>query len=225
VRAAVDVWAIDLAKAGTVPPMDLALLSEDERARYARYLVEPAAHAFATTRVALRRLLAARLGRSPGTVRIMLAPGGKPIVPDEPGVFFNVSHCATLALIALCEAAPIGIDVEESRTLEMDASLATMICTPSELAWLASQGPASFALMKLWTRKEAVLKAVGTGLSQPMSELELGGEESSGSVTLAAGYGRVAWRDLASRVGMAATIAVCGGEAMRIEVALRTYGA
>lgn len=222
-RATVDVWTIDLANLPAPTRGDLALLSEDERARHARYLAPEAARIFATTRIALRRLLARRLELEASRVRIAVDRGGRPIVPEAPRTFFNVSHCATLALIAFCDAAPVGIDVEASRALMLEDPLAALLCTPSELAWMrADPARANAVLAGLWTRKEAVLKAAGIGVFAGLAQLELGDPTAKAGIAVLPGHGRVAWCDLPCAPGTVAAVAVHGDDVGRIDVASRT---
>ena len=222
-RAAVDVWAIDLANVPAPTSGELALLSEDERARHARYLAPEAARIFATTRIALRRLLARRLETEASRVRIAVDGGGRPILPEAPRAFFNVSHCATRALIAFCDAAPVGVDVEASRALTLEEPLAALLCTPSELAWMRADPARGNALLAgLWTRKEAVLKAAGIGVSAGLAQLELGDPATAAGLAFVPAHGRVAWRDLPGPPGTVAAIAVLGDDVEYVDVTART---
>ena len=218
-RVAVDVWQIDLAEAAPPSAVDLEILSAEELARHARYLVAEPARIFATTRIALRRLLALRSGRKPSELLIDTGAHGKPFCSGASPLFFNVSHCATTALIALCDAAPVGIDVDAPTAIPAESPMEASICTTAERAWIrCGEAPAGVALARLWIRKEAVLKACGTGLTQPMSSFDLGDPNAMSGLVVEPSMGRVVWRDLALTAQEFASIALHDGKATSIDV-------
>ena len=99
-------------------------------------------------------------------------PFGKPFLKDLPHKHrcaFNMSHSEDVALIAMADvdAGEIGVDVEMLRPMPDAPSLARQNFSASECAELAATKPDDQALAFLlgWTRKEACLKAIGSGLS------------------------------------------------------------
>ena len=102
-------------------------------------------------------LLLARFfpGRDP-----LAGPNGKPFFPG--GREFSLSHSGDLAVIALAEV-PVGADVQQVRPVT-DAVLRRVL-SPAE-----REGGDFFAL---WTRKEAVLKCLGTGLDRELRSLDV----------------------------------------------------
>ncbi|MFT7773021.1 4'-phosphopantetheinyl transferase family protein [Roseateles sp.] len=150
-----------------IEPRDaLALLSEDERARVARFVRRADRVRFARTRAALRQLLARRLDCAPAQVRIDRAPQGKPFAVNGPR--FNASHAGAYALIAIGVGARIGevgIDIEsEDRALDMPALLPHAFSARECEELVAAPDPGAAALRR-WVAKEAVLKAVGVGIA------------------------------------------------------------
>lgn len=116
-------------------------------------------------------LLAYAAGRRWGLEQLPeLARGeqGKPHFPAFPQYRFNLSHSGTLALCALDEQ-PVGVDIEVIRPRH--PRLARRICSERELEWLEGQEDRETALCKLWTRKEALAKYRGTGLTIPLREI------------------------------------------------------
>ena len=104
-------------------------------------------------------------GRDPAGVRILPENGpGKPHCPDIPGFQFNLSHAGRFAA-CVTAAVPVGIDVEPFG-LGDDYPLERAL-TPDETAWLGAEGRGERArrVARLWTRKEAFLKAIGRGLA------------------------------------------------------------
>lgn len=101
---------------------------------------------------------------------IARAEGGKPYFPAFPHCHFNLSHSGTLVLCALDEQ-PVGVDIECIRPHH--PNLARRICSEQELAWLEQQEDSISALCQLWTRKEALVKYQGTGLTVPTRSISV----------------------------------------------------
>jgi 4'-phosphopantetheinyl transferase len=148
---------IDLSGAGALPAETRDALERTldpaERARAARFVHDEDRSRFVVAHAGLRRWLGRALGCAPEAVRFREGPGGKPEVSPEllenRAFFFNLSHSRTLALVAW-GAGPVGVDVEDVAR-GIDAQ---------------------------WARKEALLKALGTGLARDPASVQLipGGE-------------------------------------------------
>jgi 4'-phosphopantetheinyl transferase len=147
--------------------------SEQQRAR--RYRSAQAQAQFVFCRSALRRWLGACLGLSPPHVPLTTNANGKPYlhtaVRDGYGqqatlLHFNVAHTSGKGLIAFARY-PVGIDVERIRPVENVEGLMQRYFSPSEYAqWQKSSADGRVdVFFRLWTGKEAVLKAVGRSLA------------------------------------------------------------
>lgn len=164
----------------------------------ARYL---AAHALA------RLVLSAALDRPPAALTFDRTcrcgrPHGKPRLCGG-GPAFSLTHGGDIVGVAVHEA-PVGVDVEQTRSLTDLPGLAAHVCSPAEIA------PDALSFFRLWTRKEAVLKATGDGLSIPMSDLTLG----RNAVAHWAGAPGPVWlRDLTPVAGHPAAVAGLGAAA------------
>jgi 4'-phosphopantetheinyl transferase len=116
-------------------------------------------------------LLCARLLDAPvHDVSVARTPLGKPVVTSAPGYDVSLSHSGSFAAVALSRGAPVGVDIEIRRpALDID-NLAVATFAPSEMAaWRQLDGASRLAaFLRFWCRKEAVLKAIGTGLSADM---------------------------------------------------------
>ena len=147
-----------------------AALDSSEKRRLSRYRLPRPRHEFALCRAALRAMLCRRLGCRNDDLAFGASPHGKPaaLVAGRPApVCFNVSHSGNHALIALAERGRIGVDVEERRSRpDPDGPIRTVFC-PAEQAELAAACGAhkTDLFFRLWTMKEALIKALGTGLS------------------------------------------------------------
>ena len=165
----VDVYRIDIEAAAPAEVVLRGLLSADELLRADRFHQQRHRRQFVVTRGALRTLVARRLGRAAADLRFVDGPHGKPALADPPQVRleFNVAHSHGLALVALSVEHAVGVDVERIRPeVDLDG-IADRFFAPSERDQLAAIGPArrADAFFACWSRKEAVLKAVGTGIS------------------------------------------------------------
>ncbi len=145
-----------------------ALLTADERARADRLRTPLLRARFVAARGYLRQMLGVLLNAPPHDVQIDLGPHGKPaLAPRHPPLEFNLSHSGGVALYAFCRHAPVGIDIERVRDDLPWEQLAARYFAPNEAA--AMHTPDAF--FACWTRKEALVKASGTGLSQPLREV------------------------------------------------------
>ncbi|MFE9202303.1 4'-phosphopantetheinyl transferase family protein [Micromonospora sp. NPDC007230] len=119
------------------------------------------------TRRLLRCAGGALLGRSGTEIGVRRVPGGRPEVSAGDGrtLPVSVSHVDGLVVVAARAGGPVGVDVERRRPLPA-APLAGRWYDPGEAAWLRARDEAGRDLdfLRLWTAKEAVGKALGTGL-------------------------------------------------------------
>ena len=121
---------------------------------------------------ALREILAVHTGLAPADLSFEPDAQGKPHLPASLGALhFNLSHSAGLAAVAVTRAGPVGVDVERVRELDDMDSLVRRFFAPAERAALEACPPAhrARAFFTIWTRKEAYIKAVGTGLGLRLS--------------------------------------------------------
>ncbi len=146
-------------------------LSDSERDRASRFRQMADRDRYAIARGALRALLSYVLrseGRNvpPAEVGIERSRWGKPYLPRWPALRFNVSHAGDVVLIALAWEREVGVDVEHARTDVPVDDLASAALGDEERAWWRTVPPTQRhrAFFDLWTRKEAIAKAVGTGL-------------------------------------------------------------
>ncbi|MBN2046430.1 MAG: 4'-phosphopantetheinyl transferase superfamily protein [Anaerolineaceae bacterium] len=146
---------------------DLSLLSDDERSRAARFLSKQSAAQFITARAYLRRLLSRYLDRTPSALRFGYNPDGKPYSIDDPNVTYNLAHSHGYALFAFALQHPIGVDLEWIDPDLKFQPMAQIVFTMEEQSLLARTPEAERLEMfyKMWTRKEAVLKAFGSGFN------------------------------------------------------------
>lgn len=117
---------------------------------------------------AVRTLLARALGL-PAPPRVDKDERGKPYLPDFPGLHISISHTRGAAAVALSDA-PVGVDVEPAGRTLHDWFPARFF-TEAERALAACPE----AVIEVWTRKEALLKRDGRGITLPLREVETAG--------------------------------------------------
>lgn len=108
---------------------------------------------------AARRLLGQLLGFEPVVEHDRQ---GAPYLRDHPELHISLSHCRTAVAAAVSHDGPVGIDVESRRRI--DEGLMRRVCTADEQAAIDRSADPTMAFLRLWTRKEAVLKMRGTGI-------------------------------------------------------------
>jgi phosphopantetheinyl transferase len=193
--AEVDVWraALDQQPDEVVQFLQ-GLLSSDESHRAAGFYFERDRRRFVVGRGILRILLSRYLGCTPQQIRLCYGANGKPALSEpapaaaEETLHFNVAHSEGLALFAFTRAGEVGIDVESMRDLPDWPQVAEASFSPHELAQLRAC-PAERRrdeFFRAWTRQEAVLKALGTGLG---AIAETGAESAFNVYPLDAGPG------------------------------------
>lgn len=146
------VWRIPLGADLAVPAP-----TAGEIARAARFKVEASRQQYLRSHGALRailgRLTAARLD-------FAVTESGKPYLPAEPRLKFNLSHSHEMALVGAALDVEIGVDVEHIRPLSDYTAMAERFFPPSEAAEIADEAD----FFRRWTRIEAALKARGVGI-------------------------------------------------------------
>jgi 4'-phosphopantetheinyl transferase len=180
---AIDVWRIDL----RARPAGEEVLTADERERAARLRIEAKRRQYRTARTALRVVLGSYLDRPPAELELQLGEHGKPELPGS-GVSFNLSHSGNLALLAVANGElRLGIDVEEMAAQRAHDRLARRFFSTHEADRYAGlpERERVDAFYRLWTRKEAYLKAWGTGLTFSSRRFTLETSPGSGKLLLA----------------------------------------
>jgi 4'-phosphopantetheinyl transferase len=182
--ATVHLWWLDVA---TVHPGEaLALLDGAERERHARFRRERDRDRFAGRRALLRRVLGSYTGLAPGDVPIETTPEGRPVCGALEALEFNCSSSGSLAVVALGPQARLGVDLEYRPDGAWEPFPVRRYLAEEEIAALAGLAAAEGIrrAAQAWTLKEAIAKAVGTGLSLPPAEIVLEGDLTRPSVRM-----------------------------------------
>lgn len=143
------------------------LIHKDEQARAARFKHQRDADAH----LAGRHLVRAILGIKPPVQPFSVTAKGRPELPDASGAF-SISHSGRWVAVAACPQGLIGIDVEAEVRGDL-SELTRRVCHPNEVSWLSAQSDSAAAFLRIWTRKEAVLKAHGTGIATDLTAIDI----------------------------------------------------
>lgn len=171
----VRLWAmpVDALREQDVEPWKV-VLDAAERSRAERLAIERNRVEYVAAHALTRALLSAVTGEAPSVFRYEAGARGKPsaFVGGRPlGIHFNLSHTAGLVAVAASPRLEIGVDVE-AVDRGVDLRVADRYFFGAEGDWLAGLAPErrTEGFLRLWTLKEAYIKATGRGMSQPLHE-------------------------------------------------------
>lgn len=162
----VHVWIFDAGVSGRAWDH---LLSGDE-SEAARRLTGPSQVRFKSRRGALRLLLGRYLQADPASLEFCRDQNGKPsLVRGD--INFNLSRGANICAIAVARNCEIGIDIERLREIDDRNCVASKFFESAEIEALTKANPSEVdrLFLNIWTRKEAVLKTAGLGVSHGLS--------------------------------------------------------
>ena len=164
----VHLWVIDCQWVLASLHLGRAILSQEEMCLMQSFRNTRDQSRFWARRTGLRWILSRYLNISSDQVTYAFGEHRKPCLPTHANphnLRFNLSHSAELAVVAICRDREIGIDIEKvdhafdveefAQYVFSDRESASLHINPSEKVR---------EFYRIWTRKEALLKAVGTGL-------------------------------------------------------------
>jgi 4'-phosphopantetheinyl transferase len=185
------------------------LLSPDEAERAEKYHFEADSLHYVQARCLLREVLSIYKKCTPREIIFEFAKHGKPCLKGEPssGVQFNLSHSGDMVAVAVSCGRRVGIDIEKIRDNISESDLSTRFFSDTEIAAIHTE-----LFFRIWTRKEAFLKATGDGIGGLSGSPDL---RNKGIVSLKG----TAWQvhDLELSPGYSAALATEGaGSVVRI---------
>lgn len=213
----VHVWRAGLNCSQTEVERLAPSLSGAERERATRYVFERDERRFTAARGILRALLGRYLKTPPHAIRFRYSAQGKPALASGGDLHFNVAHSHDMALYALARDRLVGVDVERHRRLDDAEGIARRFFSPREVkVFLAAAPQDRMALFfQIWTRKEAIVKALGEGLSHPLDAFDVLLDDGRAAPVVSFSGEEMAtnhWRllDLAPHPDYAAALAAAG---------------
>jgi 4'-phosphopantetheinyl transferase len=149
------------------------LLDAGEQARAARFRFERDREPYVVAHAVWRAVLGVCLGVDASDVNLGHTPAGQPFVVGTE-LATSLSHSGSWVAIAVCAAQTVGVDIERSPSRLTLSDVMPSFCTAAEIAEVMPLHPLlrESALLSLWTRKEALLKAFGTGLGEETARMK-----------------------------------------------------
>ncbi len=176
----IDLYVFDL-DAESAPLVSMRdVLSSDELRRASKLISPSGGDRFIMARGMLRHVLASYSKQRPADLSFAYGPNGKPYLARlrEP-LYFNLSHSGAVAAIAVSKDFEVGVDVQVWRSVR--EGLAERFFSQAEAAALQKLDvdDRKAAFFRCWTRKEAIIKALGEGLSRSLKSFEVSLEETA----------------------------------------------
>ena len=169
---------VDLRPNASREASSLLWLSEEEQVRCRQYPLPGPRRRFALCRAALRAIICRQLNCGNERLSFGSSDHGKPfaLVDRAPAaISFNLSHSGGHGLIAIVPHGRLGVDVEERVPRRDFDELSEAVFGPHEQSALARVGGRDRARLffRLWTIKEALIKALGLGFTLDVSQFEV----------------------------------------------------
>jgi 4'-phosphopantetheinyl transferase len=173
----IHLWHTSLAADATEITSYTMLLSHDEAARADRYVFDTHRARFTAGRGILREVLSRYTGTPPEGLVFVYGPQGKPEIMQsgEPLLHFNVAHSEDRLLIGVTRGRRLGVDIEQIRPVYDLMAVARRFFSARESRALQNllADQQAVAFFNAWTRKEALLKAYGDGISEVLNTVEV----------------------------------------------------
>jgi 4'-phosphopantetheinyl transferase len=177
-RHEVHLWQVELTAVRSAEARWRAIISDDERRRADRFRFAMDRQNFTAARALLRILLGGYAGLAPEAVTFSYGEHGKPSLhtrEQNERVEFNLSHSGEIALLAFARGRAVGVDIERIRENLEPEKIARRFFSQREQKELSALPPSErhVGFFRCWTRKEAYIKARGTGLALPLDGFDV----------------------------------------------------
>lgn len=182
----IHLWRITLTDFAEQEKKFFTLLHADEQARAKRFHFDLHRQRFIITRAMLRRILHNYLSIAPNDIVFSYGPQGKPfIVNNALNLTFNLSHSDEMAVIAITKNYDIGVDIEKIKEADHEGVVKRFFSHQEYLQFMdCAAHERILKFYRIWSRKEALIKAVGAGLFVPLDNFSVSLSEPSEWITL-----------------------------------------
>lgn len=154
------------------------LITNDERLRADKFHFIEDRDTFITCHGLLRSILAKKLKKNPFEITFLNDKNNKPGLIGNP-LYFNITHVREAFAFAISKHFYVGIDMENAdRSIDFIPIINTFFSNEERKFILESQADAQERFFLLWTRKEALLKAIGTGIITNLPQIEVSEREN-----------------------------------------------
>ncbi len=172
IREQIDIWSLDLNELQAEADTCRALLTDAELERAAKFHRPEDRSRFVLSRGLLRRILAGYLDTPPAQLAFKRNENGKPFL-EKNELEFNVSHSHDRLLIAVTAGRPVGVDIERRREGLRMAAITSRWFSPQERSFFQGLDNPPVGFFDIWAKKEAYVKAIGTGIFKKLSSFSV----------------------------------------------------
>ena len=166
----IKLFKIQLSSYYDLVPKLIKYLNALELQRAQKYHFEKDSNQFIICRTLLKFVLAQHTGLNIAQINIEIGTNKKPYLSSNQTICFNVSHAKDCAIIAVSTHA-VGIDLEELNTNFNFSEILTSVFSNFEIEFILNADDKTYAFYKFWTRKEAIVKATGQGISDNLTHI------------------------------------------------------
>ncbi len=148
-------------------------INKDDQLKAGRLVNDKARKTVIICYTMLRTILSKKLNIHPDKIAYIYGPNGKPGIKGDP-LYFSISHTGNSFSFAISDQFHIGIDLEEiNRNINFESIIRRFFSVKEGEYILNSGGKSRERFFLLWTRKEALLKAIGTGIIPQLANIEV----------------------------------------------------
>lgn len=173
-RNDIHIWTVRLKDYEELLSEYHMILSAEEISRAFRFISESSKKQFMLGRIKLRFILSRYAGTAPSKLNFSYKTYGKPILDGYPDIRFNLAKVEDFILIAVAKNRDLGVDLERISNIDF-SSIANRYFSEDENNALKKleESEKRNAFFRIWTLKEACVKALGVGLSYPLQSFSV----------------------------------------------------
>lgn len=173
-----EIWKCELSKFKKQTAFLTEVLSQEEKGRAEAFMVEKDRLRYVTARGVVRLLISEYLGKSYDKLCFLYGKKGKPYIicgKEEPCVYFNISHSENIILLCFSKLGEPGVDVEKIRKIDNLSLIVQKYFHSEEKEFFYSlqEELQKNMFFRIWTLKEAYLKACGSGIGKRLSSFSV----------------------------------------------------
>ena len=166
-----DLWRVYIPDHLESVTSDYDLLLKEEQEKSQAYAREEDRIRYVLGKIYLKKLLASYLKTDPYNLEFKYSDQQKPILENYPMVNFNISHSGDYIIIGFANKWSVGVDIELMTThVDLYNMIINCMSSTEVSAILNSEMPRNM-FYKYWTRKEALLKGIGIGLTDRLKDV------------------------------------------------------
>ena len=169
-ESGLKLFKIRLSSYYDLAPQLIQYLNAAELQRAQKYHFEKDSNQFIICRTLLKFILAQHTGLHIDSINIEIDTNKKPYLSSNKTICFNVSHAADFAIIAVSSHA-VGVDLEYLNTNFDYSEILPSVFNSLEIKSVSNADHQLYTFYKFWTRKEAIVKATGQGLSDHLTQI------------------------------------------------------